>query len=253
MSFCGERAASLEVLDRFNGLILATRPLRVTPSDTGSHHVSPSYWRRGVDVTRWKGERFISLICIENSRVSSSRRIRVRRRSLSLFLDFCPSIRRMDPSDERRDTKRKQEYIDHLYNVADSAYGMPTRCPCGGRIIDEVQVKEEYDTRPGKRFFSCINYEADGLHYRQPWVIGVQEEMVRLHKRVEEADEMIKCVPILSKQIESLEAQVKRLTLLLDKLTGDIYNLTVQAAALEKVKGCPSVVTGVWEIKSDVD
>ncbi|KAL0757642.1 hypothetical protein Bca101_095310 [Brassica carinata] len=156
----------------------------------------------------------------------------------------------MDPSDERRDTKRKQEYFDHLYNVADSAYGMPTRCPCGGRIIDEVRVKEEYDTRPGKRFFSCINYEvthiiripfinltclimADGLHYRQPWVIGVQEEMVRLRKRVEEADEMIKCVPILSKQIESLE--VKRLTLLLDKLTGDVYNLTVQAAALEKV------------------
>ena len=43
------------------------------------------------------------------------------------------------------------------------------------------------------------------MHYRQPWVIGVQEEMVRLRKRVEEADEMIKCVPILSKQIESLE------------------------------------------------
>ncbi|KAG2297430.1 hypothetical protein Bca52824_044099 [Brassica carinata] len=160
---------------------------------------------------------------------------------------------KMDPPDERRDTKRKQEYFDHLYNVADSAYGMPTRCPCGGRIIDEVRVKEEYDTRPGKRFFSCINYEADGLHYRQPWVIGVQEEMVRLRKRVEEDDEMIKCVPILSKQIESLEAQVKRLTLLLDKLTGDVYNLTVQAAALEKVKGCPGVVTGVWEIKSDVD
>lgn len=65
----------------------------------------------------------------------------------------------MDPSDERRDRKRKKEYFDHLYNVADSAYGMPTRCPCGGRIIDEVRVKEEYDTRPGKRFFSCINYE----------------------------------------------------------------------------------------------
>ncbi|KAG2259838.1 hypothetical protein Bca52824_079132 [Brassica carinata] len=109
---------------------------------------------------------------------------------------------------ERRDTKRKQEYFDHLYSVADSAYGMPTRCPCGGRIIDEVRVKEEYDTRPGKRFFSCINYEADVLHYRQPWVIGVQRRY---------------------------QAQVKRLTLLLDKLTGDVYNLTVQAAALERV------------------
>ncbi|XP_022548513.2 uncharacterized protein LOC106444174 isoform X3 [Brassica napus] len=140
----------------------------------------------------------------------------------------------MDPSAEITDFKRKQEFIDHLYNVADSSYGMPTSCPCGGRIIDEVRVKEEYDTRPGKRFFSCINYEADGLHYRQPWVIGVQEEMVRMRERVDEAVEIIKCVPILTKQIDSLEAQVKRLTLLLDKLTGDVYNLTVQAAALEK-------------------
>ncbi|WZY84203.1 hypothetical protein YC2023_030587 [Brassica napus] len=65
----------------------------------------------------------------------------------------------MDPSAEITDFKRKQEFIDHLYNVADSSYGMPTSCPCGGRIIDEVRVKEEYDTRPGKRFFSCINYE----------------------------------------------------------------------------------------------
>ncbi|WZY68215.1 hypothetical protein YC2023_000455 [Brassica napus] len=47
-----------------NGLFLATRPLRVTPSDTGSHHVSRIDWRRGVDVTRWKGERdsFLSFV-----------------------------------------------------------------------------------------------------------------------------------------------------------------------------------------------
>ena len=92
-----------------------------------------------------------------------------------------------------------------------------------------------------------------------------------MRERVDEAVEIIKCVPILTKQIDSLEvcehflslwviikfeiikfvntfyvfmsykfslslmqAQVKRLTLLLDKLTGDVYNLTVQAAALEK-------------------
>ncbi|KAG2307651.1 hypothetical protein Bca4012_083357 [Brassica carinata] len=141
----------------------------------------------------------------------------------------------MDPAEERRDAKRRQEYYNLLGNVADSEYGMPRRCPCGGRMIDEVRVKEEFDTRPGKRFFSCINYEADGLHYRQPWVIGVQEEIERLRKRVEEADELIKWVPILSKQIESVEAQVKTLTLLLDKLTGDVYNLTVQVDALERV------------------
>ena len=120
--------------------------------------------------------------------------------------------------------------------VADSEYGIPRRCPCGGRIIDEVCGKEEYDTHPGKRFFSCINYEvrdtstdayisieffflcclmfffvvpkADGFHYRQHWVIGVQEEIERQRKRVEEADEVIKLVPNLNKQIESVEVSV---------------------------------------------
>ncbi|KAG2312045.1 hypothetical protein Bca52824_023602 [Brassica carinata] len=142
---------------------------------------------------------------------------------------------KMDPADERRDSKRKLEYINLLGNVADSEYGMPRRCACGGRMIDEVRVKDEFDTQPGKRFFSCVNYEADGLHYRQPWVCGVQEEIVTLRKRVEEADEVMKSVPMLNKQIESVEAQVKRLSLLLDKLTGDVYNLTVQVAALERV------------------
>ncbi|KAG2246726.1 hypothetical protein Bca52824_086354 [Brassica carinata] len=145
------------------------------------------------------------------------------------------SFDRMDLLEEIRDSKRQLEYLNHLGNVADSEYGMPIRCACGGRMIDELRVKDEFDTQPGKRFFSCVNYEPDGLHYRQPWVIGVQEEMVRLRKRVEEADEVIKWVPILNKQIESVEAQVKRLTLLLDKLTGDVYNLSVQVVALENV------------------
>ncbi|XP_013639188.1 PREDICTED: glutathione S-transferase T2-like [Brassica oleracea var. oleracea] len=65
----------------------------------------------------------------------------------------------MDPAEERRDIKRHQENCNMLGYVADSEYGIPRRCPCGGRIIDEVRGKEEYDTHPGKHFFSCINYE----------------------------------------------------------------------------------------------
>ncbi|KAG2290666.1 hypothetical protein Bca52824_050270 [Brassica carinata] len=102
-------------------------------------------------------------------------------------------------------------------------------------MIDEVRVKEEHETHPGKRFFTCINYEAYGLHYRQPWVVGVQEEIEHLRKRVDEAEEVIKWVPNLKRQIESVEAQVKRLALLVDRLTGDVYNLTVQVDTMEKV------------------
>uniref|UniRef100_A0A0D3D786 Uncharacterized protein n=2 Tax=Brassica oleracea var. oleracea TaxID=109376 RepID=A0A0D3D786_BRAOL len=66
---------------------------------------------------------------------------------------------RMDPAAEIRDSKRTKEYINMLSSVADSEYGIPTRCPCGGSIIHEVRGNDDYDTLPGKRFFTCKNYE----------------------------------------------------------------------------------------------
>ncbi|WZZ30977.1 hypothetical protein YC2023_014378 [Brassica napus] len=112
---------------------------------------------------------------------------------------------RMDPEAEIRDTKRRKEHIDML------SY-------------------EEYDTLPGKRFFTCINYEADGFHYRQPWVIGVQEHIERLTSRVEEVEAVIKWVPEVNNKIK----KVKALTVEVDRLTGKVYNLTVQVDHLEK-------------------
>ncbi|KAG2276964.1 hypothetical protein Bca52824_059519 [Brassica carinata] len=141
----------------------------------------------------------------------------------------------IDPVEDRRNTKRQEEYYNRMGNVADSEYGISRRCPCGGRIRDEVRVKEEYDTLPGKRFFTCINYEADGFHYRQPWVIGVQEEIESLRRRVEKAEQVIKLVPNLNKHIDTVETEVNRLSLVVDNLTAEIYSLTVQVANLEKV------------------
>lgn len=65
----------------------------------------------------------------------------------------------MDPAEEIRDAKRHKEYYDMVGYVCDSQYGIPKRCPCGERLIDEMGVKEEEDTHPGKRFFTCRNYE----------------------------------------------------------------------------------------------
>ncbi|KAG2328107.1 hypothetical protein Bca52824_010835 [Brassica carinata] len=134
----------------------------------------------------------------------------------------------MDPTEERRHSKRQKDYINMLGFVADLEYGIPRRCPCGGRIIDEVRRKDDYNTLPGKRFFTCKNYEADGFHYRQPWVVGVQEEIERLTKRVEEAEEVMLETSNLSKQIETLQEQVKI-------LSGQVDQLTVQVATLDKV------------------
>ncbi|KAL0708190.1 hypothetical protein Bca4012_074616 [Brassica carinata] len=141
----------------------------------------------------------------------------------------------MDPEEDRRHSKKQHEYINMLSFVADSEYGIPKRCPCGGRLINEVRGKEDYDTLPGKRFFNCRNYDADGLHYRQPWVIGVQEELERLTKRVEEAEQVMLGVSNLSKQFERLEVSQTFLAEQVNSLNEAVYDLTVQVHSLEKV------------------
>ena len=60
--------------------------------------------------------------------------------------------------------------------------------------------------------FVYVVTKADGFHYRQPWEIGVQEEIERLTKRVEEVEQVMMGVSNLSKQIETLE--VSELSLL---------------------------------------
>ncbi|WZZ25891.1 hypothetical protein YC2023_009292 [Brassica napus] len=141
----------------------------------------------------------------------------------------------MDPTEERRHSKRQNDYINMLGFVADSEDGILRRCPCGGRIIHEVRGKDDYDTLPGKRFFTCKNYEADGFHYRQPWEIGVQEEIERLTKRVEEVEQVMMGVSNLSKQIETLEVSELSLLEQVKILSGQVDYLTVQVADLEKV------------------
>ncbi|KAL0801912.1 hypothetical protein Bca101_057088 [Brassica carinata] len=97
-----------------------------------------------------------------------------------------------------------------LRYLCDSEYGIPKRCPCGGAIIHEVRGKDDYDTLPGKRYFTCKNYEADGFHYRQPWVVGVQEEIEQLTDRVVEAEQVIKGLRNLNYQIETLEVPLSQ-------------------------------------------
>nr|VDD23868.1 unnamed protein product [Brassica oleracea] len=143
-----------------------------------------------------------------NSSIDLGFRLRVENRegvSISWLKSTSRFPFRMDPEAEIRDTKRRKEHIDML------SY-------------------EEYDTLPGKRFFTCINYEADGFHYRQPWVIGVQEHIERLTSRVEEVEAVIKWVPEVNNKIK----KVKALTVEVDRLTGKVYNLTVQVDHLEK-------------------
>ncbi|KAL0713117.1 hypothetical protein Bca4012_020095 [Brassica carinata] len=100
------------------------------------------------------------------------------------------------PYEEDRDMKALKRHNDMLGFVADAEYGISASCPCGGRIINKVSPEPKYptdfDTFPGIKYFTCVKYEViyyvqnDGLHFRQPWVFGVQQEVDKLIKRVEE-------------------------------------------------------------------
>ncbi|CDY51793.1 BnaC03g75360D [Brassica napus] len=103
------------------------------------------------------------------------------------------------PYEEHNQMKALKGYNDMLGFVADVECGIPTSCPCGGggRIINEVSQDPKYqndlDTLPGRKYFTCINFELingyfrnDGFHFRQSWVFGVQEEAEKLRKHVNE-------------------------------------------------------------------
>lgn len=46
------------------------------------------------------------------------------------------------------------------------------------------------------------------MHFRHPWVFGVQEEIESLTKRVKESEEVTLLVAKLNKQIETLAVRI---------------------------------------------
>ncbi|KAF3527206.1 hypothetical protein DY000_02036875 [Brassica cretica] len=111
------------------------------------------------------------------------------------------------PYEEIKEMKKLKKHYDMLGFVCDAQYGIPTRCPCGGEIMTNVspilKYKSDFDTLPGSRYFTCKNYEVklsytlgktvqdDGIHFRQPWAFGVQQEVERLRGEVNDMAEEI--------------------------------------------------------------
>ncbi|KAL0898265.1 hypothetical protein Bca101_082226 [Brassica carinata] len=107
----------------------------------------------------------------------------------------------MDPwveKQERKEMKKMKKHFDMVQFTCDAQYGIPRSCPCGGRIVNEVSANpKDKDFLPGLKYFTCAKFEDDGLHFRQPWVIGVEEEVLRLRKEMDDMAAEIAALKLL--------------------------------------------------------
>ncbi|KAG2285155.1 hypothetical protein Bca52824_044759 [Brassica carinata] len=64
--------------------------------------------------------------------------------------------------------------------------------PRGSITKESVDEEDTYDYLPGKRYFICKDFENDGMHFRQPWVMGVQQEVEMLKIKVHEHEKLLR-------------------------------------------------------------
>ncbi|KAG2271318.1 hypothetical protein Bca52824_065873 [Brassica carinata] len=117
----------------------------------------------------------------------------------------------IEMEEERRDMKAHKAYINMLDFVADAQQGIPKLCPYGSIIKEIVDEEDTYDYLPGKKILHLQRLRGnDGLHFRQPWVMGVEQEVERLKLRVHEHEKLLReCealkVTMLVKRVSELE------------------------------------------------
>ncbi|KAL0743163.1 hypothetical protein Bca4012_084676 [Brassica carinata] len=116
--------------------------------------------------------------------------------------------------EELRDAKAHKAYYNMLYAVTEAQHGIPKLCPCGSIMKEIVDEEDTYDYLPGKRYFVCKDFENDGLHFRQPWVMGMQQEVERLKVRFMEQEKLLR-------ECEALKGQVRMLIMRVAELERD--------------------------------
>ncbi|KAL0747617.1 hypothetical protein Bca101_029619 [Brassica carinata] len=119
--------------------------------------------------------------------------------------------------------KAHKDYYNIFYAVADAQQGIPQNCPCGSITKELVDEEDTYDYLPGKRYFICKDYEVyaltmvimflqnDGLHFRQPWIMGMQQEVQKLKRKVYEQEKLLRECQALKEQVGMLHMCVTAL------------------------------------------
>ncbi|KAL0835162.1 hypothetical protein Bca101_087051 [Brassica carinata] len=125
--------------------------------------------------------------------------------------------------EELRDKKAQKEYYNMIDFVANAQQGIPKICPCGSITKETVDEDDTYDYLPGKRYFICKDFEVhiltnvylflqnDGLHFRQPWVTAIHEEVERLKERYHEQAKLLRECQAVKDEVRMLLMRVAEL------------------------------------------
>lgn len=147
--------------------------------------------------------------CISNPKKKQRRRRGDREATERRFA--IPTSEDSEMDEEQRDMKAHKAYYQRVDFVSNSLQGIPQLCPCGSITKQIVDKYDTYDYLPGKRYFIFKDFENDGLHYRQPWVIGVQEEVERLKLKVLRHENLLRECEALKEQVKMLVKRVSEL------------------------------------------
>ncbi|KAL1225923.1 hypothetical protein V5N11_019607 [Cardamine amara subsp. amara] len=102
--------------------------------------------------------------------------------------------------------KELKELENRRTLIADGDYELPpTRCPCGGRIIEETS---QIEADVGRKYLTCNVFENDGLHIRKIWVHAIQEEVTKLKNEVSEQSKQIRSHGFYEYQINEMRTQL---------------------------------------------
>ncbi|KAL0835339.1 hypothetical protein Bca101_087228 [Brassica carinata] len=113
--------------------------------------------------------------------------------------------------EELRDKKAHKDYYNMLDFVANAQQGIPKLFPCGSITKETVDEEDTYDYLPRKRYFICKDFENDGLHFRQPLVMTIQEEVERLKERYHEQAKLLRECQALKNFLMYVQDQVRML------------------------------------------
>ncbi|KAG2312234.1 hypothetical protein Bca52824_023791 [Brassica carinata] len=119
-----------------------------------------------------------------------------------------------DPSNTDSDGT---SYMEMVYFVNDSDFGIPESCPCGSQII--IQISTEAEAIP-KKYFVCKDFKKE-------WTEAIEDESRRLKTKVGENESRMRSLGGLEYRIDGIDKASQ-------KNDGEIADLGYQIDEIDK-------------------